>query len=123
MANYVTDGEFRLDTANMDSVIKKVQDLAKTVENYRTDFAKYLTDATQNWHGKARNEFDIKAHSIMQQVTDISQSFYDIAEDLLNASTAYMQADTDLAKSMDGVQTRGTGNTSSAPGAGSMGGR
>lgn len=98
--------DFYLDTANMDSVIEKVQDLARITEEYRQQFAKYLVDTTANWQGKARNEFDVKSHTIMQQITDITQTLYDVAEDLLTASTTYMQADTDAAKAMDGVSNR-----------------
>lgn len=98
--------DFYLDTEKMDQVIEKVQGLAKTTETFRQDFSKYLVNATTNWQGKARNEFDVKSHTIMQQVTDITQTLYDVAEDLLKASTAYMQADTDLAKSMDGKSNR-----------------
>lgn len=98
--------DFYLDTRNMDEVINDVQKLAKSTELIRENFARALETVTNNWSGKSRTEYDKKAHTIMQQVTDVSQSLYDIAETLLDASTAYMQADTELSKSIDGITNR-----------------
>lgn len=95
---------FYLDMEHMDSVIADVQQLAQRTESLRGEFQKTLTDVTYGWYGESRTTFDKKAHMLMQQITDISQALFDVGESLLNASKAYMEADTELAKSIDGVQ-------------------
>lgn len=97
---------FYLDTSNMDAIIADVQQLATTTEGLREELQKVITDATSGWYGESRTTFDKKAHMLMQQVTDVSQSLFDVGESLLNASKAYMEADTELAKQADGVQNR-----------------
>lgn len=50
--------------------------------------------------------FDKKSAQLLRTLTDISQSFYDIGEELLAASQAYMEVDTQNAKTLDGNQNR-----------------
>lgn len=95
---------FYLDMQNMDSVIEEVQNLAQRTEGLRGEFQTALTNATYGWYGESRTTFDKKANMLMQQITDVSQALYDVGESLLNASKAYMEADTELAKKADGVQ-------------------
>lgn len=98
--------DFYLDIGHMDEVINQVQDLAKKTEDLREKFSKSLEKATVDWSGKSRTEFDKKAHTVMQQVTDVTESIYEVAEALIDASKSYMQADTDLAKSLEGTTER-----------------
>lgn len=98
--------DFYLDTQNMDNVIGEIQRLADRLERLRGDFQKAITDVTQDWMGKSRTTFDKKAHMLMQQLTDVSQSLFDMGEELTNAATAYMDYDTQCAKAADGVSNR-----------------
>ncbi|MCI6359149.1 MAG: WXG100 family type VII secretion target [Clostridiales bacterium] len=97
---------FYLDTSNMDSVISQVQNLAAKTEELHADFQTMLTHTTQDWTGKARTTFDKKAHMLMQELTDVTQSLFDMSEELLSASTTYMEADTQLAQATDGKSNR-----------------
>ena len=105
MANNSTD-DFYLDTKNMDSVIHKVQAIAKMMQTCKEDYREAVTKYTEGWVGKGRNMFDRKSAQLMQTLTDVSQSFYDIGEELLAASEAYIQVDTENAKAADGKQKR-----------------
>ena len=96
--------DFYLDLRNMDAVIAEVQNLAGRTEDLRGEFQQTLTNASYGWYGQSRTMFDKKAHMLMQQITDVSQALYDVGENLLNASKAYMEADMQLAKQTDGIQ-------------------
>jgi len=95
---------FYLDTKNMDAVIDQVQKTAELMESIKQNYRHEVTDLTANWIGKSRTMFDKKSAQLIQTLTDVSESFFEIGEDLLKASEAYMQADTNAAKAMDGVQ-------------------
>ncbi len=97
---------FYLDTSKMDGVIGNIQQLAKTTEDMRGTFQKAITNTATDWSGEARTMFDKKAHMLMQQLTDVSQSLFDIAETLINTATAYMEVDTQAAKEQDGKTER-----------------
>ena len=97
---------FYLDTSQMDSVIAKVQEIAKNMQTIKENYQKQVRRLTESWTGEGRDAFDKRSAQLLRTLTDVSQSFYDIGEDLLTASTAYMQADTDLAKLSDGKTQR-----------------
>lgn len=97
---------FYLDTRNMDAIITQVQKIAETMQTAKEDYRKSLTSLTVNWDGKSRNMFDKKSVQLLRTLTDLSQSFYDIGEDLLDASQAYMEVDTQNAKALGGNQNR-----------------
>lgn len=98
--------DFYLDTRNMDAIITQVQKIAETMQTAKEDYRKSLTSLTVNWDGKSRNMFDKKSVQLLRTLTDLSQSFYDIGEDLLDASQAYMEVDTQNAKALGGNQNR-----------------
>lgn len=106
----MTDGggfeDFYLDTKNMDAIITKMEQIAKLMEQVKQDYRQQVTDLTVQWVGRSRTMFDKKSAQLIQTLTDVSQSFFDIREDLLAASEAYMQADTNLAKNADGMTSR-----------------
>lgn len=99
-------GDFFLDTRNMDAIITQVQRIAETMEIAKENYRKSITSLTASWDGKSRNMFDKKSAQLLRTLTDISQSFYDIGEELLTASQAYMEVDTQNAKALDGNQNR-----------------
>lgn len=98
--------DFYLDTRNMDAIITQVQKIAGIMETTKENYRKTITSLTVNWDGKSRNMFDKKSAQLLRTLTDISQSFYDIGEELLAASQAYMEVDTQNAKTLDGNQNR-----------------
>lgn len=98
--------DFYLDTRNMDAIITQVQKIAEIMETTKENYRKTITSLTVNWDGKSRNMFDKKSAQLLRTLTDISQSFYDIGEELLVASQAYMEVDTQNAKTLDGNQNR-----------------
>lgn len=102
----VDSDSFYLDMRNMDAIIAKVQKIAKTMQETKAQYSKDLLDLTDDWKGQSRTMFDKKSAQLLQTLTDVSQSFYEIGEDLLTASQTYMEYDTQLAKSMDGKQER-----------------
>lgn len=106
MAEIDSTEQFYLNTRNMDAIIAQVQKIAETMETTKSEYREDVTKLTANWVGKSRNMFDKKSAQLIQTLTDVSQSFYDIGEDLLSASQAYMEADTEAAKAMDGDQNR-----------------
>lgn len=106
MAKIDSAEEFYLNTRNMDAVIAQVQKIAETMETTKSDYREEVTKLTANWVGKSRNMFDKKSAQLIRTLTDVSQSFYDIGEDLLSASQAYMENDMENAKAMDGKQNR-----------------
>lgn len=98
--------DFYLDTRNMDAIITQVQKIAEIMETTKENYRKTITSLTVNWDGKSRNMFDKKSAQLLRTLTDISQSFYDIGDELLAASQAYMEVDTQNAKTLDGNQNR-----------------
>lgn len=98
--------DFYLDTRNMDAIITQVQKIAEIMETTKENYRETITSLTVNWDGKSRNMFDKKSAQLLRTLTDISQSFYDIGEELLAASQAYMEVDTQNAKTLDGNQNR-----------------
>ena len=98
--------DFYLDTRNMDAIITQVQKIAEIMETTKENYRKTITSLTVYWDGKSRNMFDKNSAQLLRTLTDISQSFYDIGEELLAASQAYMEVDTQNAKTLDGNQNR-----------------
>ena len=98
--------DFYLDTRNIDAIITQVQKISEIMETTKENYRKTITSLTVNWDGKSRNMFDKKSAQLLRTLTDISQSFYDIGEELLAASQAYMEVDTQNAKTLDGNQNR-----------------
>ena len=102
----MSGGDFYLDTKNMDAIIVQVQKIAETMQNTKENYRKAITSLTKDWDGEGRKMFDKKSAQLMRTLTDVSQSFYDIGEDLLTASQSYMEADMQKAKTLDGNQNR-----------------
>ena len=97
---------FYLDTKNMDAVYEKIVKIAETMQTLKEDYRRAVTDLTVHWDGESRNMFDKKSAQLLRTMTDISQSFFDIGEDLQSASQAYMDVDVKNAKALKGNQNR-----------------
>lgn len=100
------EDHFYLDTKNMDAIIDKVHKIAKLMEDTKANYQKEVTRLTQNWVGKSHNMFEKKSAQLLRTLTDVSQSFYDIGENLQTAATAYHEQDMANAKAADGITIR-----------------
>ena len=94
---------FSLDTSSFADSAKAAKKLAETLEDAIADADKAINSLYDIWVGKGRNEFEKKYKIFEQQVADIKNGLWDLYEDIVAAEEAYIQADTDAAKAMDGV--------------------
>lgn len=102
----MTQDNFSLDTSSFDDVIKKAKSLAETMADLRDEMDRLKTDLMTTWSGKGRNTFEKKYRLLSQQFSDLKDDLYEIAESLLSIEEKYIQADTDIAKTMDGKTSR-----------------
>ena len=63
-------------------------------------------DLMFSWAGEGRNSFEKKYRILSQQFGDLRDEVREISEGLIDMEQAYIQADTDLAKSMEGKDSR-----------------
>ena len=101
-----TNSSFYLDTAQMDSVMQTVKELAESLRDSTSEFQQSLTKVTENWKGKGRTTFDKKGHQLLMEMGDVSDALFDIQESLEDAAKAYMEADMELSKQADGKTNR-----------------
>lgn len=102
----VSAGEFELDTSHFDDFITESSKLAEKMENTKNDLDSMKNEIIQTWVGKGRNMFEKKYRLLSQQFGDLSDELRQISEDLLAIEEAYIQADTDLSKSIEGKDSR-----------------
>ncbi len=101
-----TDG-FKLDTSPFAESANATKKLATVLEEAIGNVDKAINSLYGDWSGKGRNEFEKKYKIFERQVGDIRVGLWDLYEDIVEAETYYIQADTDLAKSVDGVSEGG----------------
>lgn len=106
MASQVSDSEFKLDTTNFADVYQAARTLAKTMTQYKEEIDEKKDSLMDTWTGKGRDAFEKKYNLISRQFVDLSDEMNEIAESIGAASDTYRQADTDLAKSLDGKSAR-----------------
>lgn len=94
---------FKLDTSSFAECANASKKLAEELENAMLACDKSIDSLYFSWSGKARNEFEKKYKIFEHQVTDIKNALWDLYEDIVAAEESYIQADTDAAKAMDGV--------------------
>lgn len=102
----VSDKEFELDTSSFDMVINSCKSLADKMSGLKNDLDDMRNELMFSWAGEGRNTFEKKYRILSQQFKDIKDDLYDISENLLSMEEQYIQADTDLAKALDGKDTR-----------------
>ena len=59
-----------------------------------------------SWAGAGRDMFEKKYRVLSQQFGDLSDDLRDISESIYQMEQEYIQADTDLAKALDGSDNR-----------------
>ncbi len=102
----VSDQEFKLDTSSFDEVAKACKDLAEKMESLKQEMDDYKTRLMFSWAGEGRNMFEKKYRVLAQQFGDLSDSLRDMSEEIYSKEQAYIQADTDSAKALEGVTNR-----------------
>lgn len=102
----VSSEEFSLDTSNFASVISKADSLADKMGELKDDLDNLKNNLMFTWAGKGRNTFEKKYRLLSQQFGDLKEDLREIAEGLKEMEQEYIQADTDLSKSLDGKDSR-----------------
>lgn len=98
--------DFYLDVSAFDDAIENTKELAKKLQETKEDLDREKNNLIATWIGEGRNKFEAKYGVLTRQLGDIKDDLYQIAEDLLACAEAYIQADTNLAKTQDGVSNR-----------------
>lgn len=102
----ISADEFSLDTSNFADVISKADSLADKMAELKNDLDNLKNNLMFTWAGKGRNTFEKKYRLLSQQFGDLKEDLREIAEGLKEMEQDYIQADTDLAKSLDGTSKR-----------------
>lgn len=102
----VSDEEFRLDTASFDEAAKLCKTLAEKMGNLKNDMDGMKANLMFSWAGAGRNMFEKKYRVLSQQFGDLSDDLRDISESIYDMEQEYIQADTDLAKALEGKDSR-----------------
>ncbi len=102
----VSNEEFNLDTSNFDTVIGKSKSLANKMGDLKNELDGLKNNLMFTWAGKGRNTFEKKYNLLSQQFGDLKDDLMEISESLLSMQEQYIQRDTDLSKSLEGVDSR-----------------
>ena len=102
----ISDAEFNLDTSNFEETIRKADELADKMCDLHNELDELKNNLMFTWAGKGRNTFEKKYRVLTQQFGDLKDDLREIAEGLRAMEEDYIQADTDLAKTLDGVDSR-----------------
>lgn len=102
----VSDKEFFLDTASFDEVAGICKDLSEKMLSVKNEMDGMKSLLVFTWAGEGRDSFEKKYRLLSQQFGDLSDSLRDISEGIYEMEQTYIQADTDLAKSLDGETNR-----------------
>ena len=106
MANKTPFGEdFTLDTSNMDETAKKCTELATTMRDLKWRLYTARDSLMEKWKGEGATAFSKKFQVLCQRLGDLTDDLHNMSESILDAEESYIQADMDLAKSMDGIQS------------------
>lgn len=102
----VSSDVFYLDTKGFDDVAKASRKLAEKMENLKNELDSMKCDLMFSWAGEGRNTFEKKYRVLSQQFGDIGEELREISETIYEKEQEYIQADTDLAKNLEGVTNR-----------------
>ena len=102
----VSDAEFSLDTGNFADVISIADELTNKMSELKNQLDNLKENLMFSWSGKGRNTFEKKYRLLSQQFGDLRDDLRDITEALKEREQAYIQADIDIAKTLDGKDSR-----------------
>ncbi len=102
----VSQDDFMLDTRSFDEAARLCKSLAEKMSNLKNDMDGMKTNLMFSWAGEGRNMFEKKYRILSQQFGDLSDDLRDISESIYSMEQEYVQADTDLAKALEGKDSR-----------------
>lgn len=91
----------KLDTKNFSEVEVAAREIANSVSDLKMLVSAGRTAACANWIGEGRDEFENLSYVIEQQMKDISDEFWDVYETLVNAESAFIEADNAVATEIE----------------------
>lgn len=108
MANntQVSSNEFFLDTESFDEAATLCKDLAEKMTSLKNEMDGMKSNLLFTWAGAGRDMFEKKYRVLSQQFGDLSDDLREISESIYSMEQEYIQADTDLAKGLDGKSNR-----------------
>lgn len=98
--------EFDLYTGNFQKTIHNLKSMYNTMANLKCDLDDMEMRLLASWEGEGRNTFQKKYRVVLQTLKDINADMQKIADEILDAENAYLEADMKCAKSTEGVQHR-----------------
>lgn len=98
--------DFYLNTETFKETASLYKDLAKKMENIKKDMDEMKSNLLFTWEGEGRNMFEKKYRLLRQQFGDVSDDLREMAEDIYDMEQEYIQADTDMAKQLEGSTAR-----------------
>lgn len=102
----VSDEEFNLDTSGFDAVAGKAESLAIKLADLKNELDQAENQLIATWVGEGRNQFEKSYRILTQLLKDLANSFDDIADSIYSAEEAYIQTDVDIAKKLEGKDSR-----------------
>ena len=98
--------DFQLNTDNMAATAEQCKPLADKMSALRAELREAKDLLLFTWVGEGRNEFEKQFRLLDQQFSDIVDDTINMYEEILTKEEAYIQADTDAAKQLEGADTR-----------------
>lgn len=98
--------DFALSTKNFEDVIRQTDNLADRMDEVKRSLENKKNALMDCWAGLGRNTYEKKFHLLVLQLEDLASNLHEIADGMVKAEEAYIQADTDLAKTLDGTTNR-----------------
>lgn len=95
--------EFKIDTSKFADIISNAEQLVDKMTSLKNTLDNAKRDLMFTWAGLGRNTFEKKYNLLSQQFGDLKEDLREIAEELKKMEQEYIQADMDLAKSLDGI--------------------
>ena len=101
-----SQAEFDLYTGNFQTTVDNLKKMYKTMTNLKCDLDDMEMRLLMSWEGEGRNTFQKKYRVVIQSLKDINADMQKIADEILDAEQAYLEADMKCAKMVEGTQTR-----------------
>lgn len=89
-----------LNTGTLTETYEKVRTNIEKFDNCVDRMEKTTMDLLDTWDGKGRNRFETEYDKMKMQLKDISDALYDIYNDLVDATAAYIDGDEAAAKQL-----------------------
>ncbi len=99
--------EFKLNTQKFNDTAERIKTLIDKMQNHKNELDRCKNNLLNNWTGKGRNEFEKQFNILFHQFTDMFDDTWTMYKNIIAAENAYIQADVDAAKQIDGIQKIG----------------